>query len=77
MSQEPQVPYNRDYDFVYRECQDVAPLIRRVVAENPSPFTFHGTGTYIVGQGDVAIIDPQMQLIIGVNELDVIAPSSP
>jgi len=33
-------------------------MIRRVVARNPSPFTFHGTGTYIVGHGRVAVIDP-------------------
>ena len=32
-------------------------LVRRVIAHNPSVFTFHGTGTYIVGRGNVAIID--------------------
>jgi glyoxylase-like metal-dependent hydrolase (beta-lactamase superfamily II) len=32
--------------------------LRRVVANNPSKFTFKGTGTYLVGDGDVAIIDP-------------------
>ena len=52
------IPFNREYDLAYRTSQDVAPLIRRVVAENPGPFTFHGTGTYIVGSGKVAIIDP-------------------
>ncbi|MGH7059801.1 MAG: MBL fold metallo-hydrolase, partial [Stellaceae bacterium] len=36
----------------------VAPGIRRLVARNPSPFTFRGTGTYIVGEGEVAVIDP-------------------
>jgi glyoxylase-like metal-dependent hydrolase (beta-lactamase superfamily II) len=35
----------------------VAPLVRRVVAENPSKFTYHGTGTYLVGRGSVAIVD--------------------
>lgn len=34
------------------------PLVRRVLAPNPSPFTFTGTQTYIVGRGDVAVIDP-------------------
>jgi len=29
-----------------------------VIAENPGPFTFYGTGTYIVGRGQVAVIDP-------------------
>lgn len=33
-------------------------MLRRIVARNPGPFTFFGTGTYIVGHGDVAIIDP-------------------
>jgi glyoxylase-like metal-dependent hydrolase (beta-lactamase superfamily II) len=36
----------------------VAPGIRRIVARNPSPFTFRGTGTYVVGDGEVAVIDP-------------------
>ncbi len=35
----------------------VSPLVRRVVADNPSIFTYHGTGTYIVGRGEVAVID--------------------
>ena len=46
--------------FTYGAAQEVAPLVRRVIAENPSKFTYHGTGTYIVGRadGDVAVIDP-------------------
>ena len=36
----------------------VSPLVRRLVAPNPSAFTFTGTCTYIVGEGDVAILDP-------------------
>ena len=32
--------------------------MRRIVARNPGPFTFKGTGTYVVGEGEVAIIDP-------------------
>ena len=51
------VPYVRDLDFTYGEAAQVSPLIRRVIAHNPSVFTFHGTGTYIVGRGKVAIID--------------------
>lgn len=34
------------------------PLVRRVLAANPSAFTYHGTQTYIVGHGEVAVIDP-------------------
>jgi len=40
------------------ECLRVSPLIRRIVAGNAGPFTFTGTGTYIVGRGQVAVIDP-------------------
>lgn len=39
-------------------AQTLSPLIRRVLAPNPSPFTYTGTQTYIVGTGDVAVIDP-------------------
>ena len=52
------VPFNREYEFEYGTIQQIAPMIRRVVANNPGPFTFHGTGTYIIGQGKLAIIDP-------------------
>jgi len=40
------------------ECVRVSPLVRRVVAGNPGPITFSGTCSYIVGSGQVAIIDP-------------------
>lgn len=52
------IPFRRDLDFSYGEARDLSPLVRRVIAENPSLFTFHGTGTYIVGRENVAIIDP-------------------
>ena len=48
----------RALDFRYGEAAEVAPGIRRVVANNPSAFTLHGTGTYIVGRGAVAVVDP-------------------
>jgi glyoxylase-like metal-dependent hydrolase (beta-lactamase superfamily II) len=44
--------------FEYGAVEQVAPGIRRVIAKNPSKFTYHGTGTYILGEGDVAVIDP-------------------
>jgi glyoxylase-like metal-dependent hydrolase (beta-lactamase superfamily II) len=52
------IPYVRQLDFAYGRCDPVSPLIRRVIANNPGPFTFLGTGTYIVGRGEVAVIDP-------------------
>lgn len=36
----------------------LSPLVRRVLAPNPSAFTYFGTQTYIVGHGEVAVIDP-------------------
>ena len=50
--------FDRNLDFEYGVLETVAPSVRRVVARNPSPFTFHGTGTYVVGHGRVAVIDP-------------------
>jgi glyoxylase-like metal-dependent hydrolase (beta-lactamase superfamily II) len=52
------IPFVRDMSFEYGRPDQVSPLIRRVVADNPGPFTFRGTGTYIVGKGEVAVIDP-------------------
>jgi glyoxylase-like metal-dependent hydrolase (beta-lactamase superfamily II) len=49
---------NRDFTCTYGRLEPVSPLIRRIVAENPGPFTFFGTGTYVVGHGKVAVIDP-------------------
>jgi glyoxylase-like metal-dependent hydrolase (beta-lactamase superfamily II) len=42
----------------YGVAQSVHPLVRRVVVRNPGPFTYHGTNTWIVGTGRVAVIDP-------------------
>jgi len=53
-----QIPFDRELAFDYGRADQVTPLIRRVVARNPSAFTLHGTGTYIVGRGNVAVIDP-------------------
>jgi glyoxylase-like metal-dependent hydrolase (beta-lactamase superfamily II) len=52
------IPYVRKIQFEYGRPDQVSPLIRRVIADNPGPFTFTGTGTYIVGRGEVAVIDP-------------------
>lgn len=56
-------PTFRTLDEVeYGRVDRVAPTIRRVIAENPSKFAYRGTGTYIVGTGDVVVIDPGPEL---------------
>lgn len=56
------IPFVRAFEVDYGHVDAVSPLIRRVVAANPGPFTFTGTGTYIVGRdaadAGVAVIDP-------------------
>ena len=52
------IDFLRDFSFAHGVAETLSPLIRRVVARNPSPFTFKGTGTYIIGRGSVAVIDP-------------------
>ena len=53
-----EIPYRRQLEFEYGKAEVLSPGIRRVIANNPGPFTFHGTGTYILGTGQVAVIDP-------------------
>jgi glyoxylase-like metal-dependent hydrolase (beta-lactamase superfamily II) len=52
------IPFVRDIEFNYGRVDRVSPMIRRVIARNPGPFTYTGTGVYIIGQGQVAVIDP-------------------
>jgi glyoxylase-like metal-dependent hydrolase (beta-lactamase superfamily II) len=52
------IRYNKIFDLVPGRTSEVAPGVRAIVANNPSPFTFKGTVSYIVGRGKVAIIDP-------------------
>lgn len=52
------IPFDHDFEFRYGQVETVADGIRRIVAPNPGPFTGPGTGTYIIGRGEVAVIDP-------------------
>ena len=52
------IPFDRIFDLEPGRAEEVAPGVRRIVANNPGPFTFKGTVSYIVGRGKVAIIDP-------------------
>ena len=53
------IPFVEPLDgLVYGAVDQLSPLVARVVAENPSKFTYKGTGTYIIGHDDVVVIDP-------------------
>jgi len=52
------IPFDKNFELAPGRVQAVMPGVRRLLANNPGPFTFKGTVSYIVGQGRVAIIDP-------------------
>jgi glyoxylase-like metal-dependent hydrolase (beta-lactamase superfamily II) len=52
------IPFNRTLGLGPGVIDHVAPGVRRILVDNPGPFTFKGTLSYIIGRGRVAIIDP-------------------
>ena len=52
------IRYDKTFALVPGRAAEVAPGVRAVVANNPGPFTFKGTVSYIIGRGKVAILDP-------------------
>src|SRR6516164_339365 len=55
----PKTPlFSREMTFQYGVLESVAPGLRRIVCNNPGPFTFKGTNLYVIGEGEVAIVDP-------------------
>jgi len=52
------IPFVKSFDFEYGVSAPISPMIDRVVADNPGPFTYTGTGVYIIGGKNVAVIDP-------------------
>src|SRR5499427_1214756 len=52
------IPFNRVLELAPGAVDDIVPGVRRILANNPGPFTFKGTLSYIIGRGKVAIIDP-------------------
>ena len=53
-----ELPFDRSFDRAPETVEEVVPGVRRLLANNPGPFTFKGTVSYIVGRGQVAVIDP-------------------
>jgi glyoxylase-like metal-dependent hydrolase (beta-lactamase superfamily II) len=52
------IPFDKNCTLAPGQVEEIMPGIRRLLANNPGPFTFTGTMSYIVGRGEVAIIDP-------------------
>ena len=52
------IRFDKHFDLAPGIAEDIAPGVRRILCNNPGPFTFKGTVSYIVGRGQVAIIDP-------------------
>ena len=52
------IKFDTNFEPPFGKTVELSPLIRRVTCNNPGPFTFKGTNTFIVGRGSVAIIDP-------------------
>lgn len=53
------IEFKQDFTARYGEAEQMSPSVTRVLCQNPSPYTYTGTGTYIVSNGsDAAIIDP-------------------
>ncbi|TGQ35755.1 MULTISPECIES: MBL fold metallo-hydrolase [unclassified Mesorhizobium] len=50
--------FDTRFDPAYGQGVTVAPGVQRVTAKNPSPFTFHGTNSYVIGRETLAVIDP-------------------
>jgi glyoxylase-like metal-dependent hydrolase (beta-lactamase superfamily II) len=52
------IPFDKSFSLAPDQVTELAPGVRAIVADNPGPFTFKGTISYIVGRDQVAIIDP-------------------
>lgn len=52
------IPFDKSFDLIPGKAKEIAPGVRALCAGNAGPFTFKGTVSYIVGDGEVAIIDP-------------------
>jgi len=58
----PEIPFVKDFQFEYGRADDVAPGVSRIICKNPGPFTYTGSGTYLISDrsngSPCAVIDP-------------------
>lgn len=52
------IKFDTNFEPPVGAVMEISPLIRRITCSNPGPFTFKGTNTFIIGRGNVAVIDP-------------------
>ena len=52
------IPFDKHFDLPPGQVEEVVPGVRRILCNNPGPFTYKGTVSYILGHGQVAIVDP-------------------
>lgn len=52
------ISFDKNFVADYGQIVQISPLVQRITANNPGPFTFHGTNTYLVGINSIAVIDP-------------------
>jgi glyoxylase-like metal-dependent hydrolase (beta-lactamase superfamily II) len=52
------IPFDKNLELASDTVDEPMPGVRRVMANNPGPFTFKGTISYIIGRGKVAVVDP-------------------
>lgn len=64
-------------DAPYAKLEELEPGIARILAHNPSAFTYYGTQTYLIGTGEVAVIDPGPDLPEHVEALEQAIGSRP
>ncbi len=64
MSKSEAPDFKQDFTANYGKAETLSSLITRVLCKNPSPYTYTGTGTYIVGSGEkLAVIDPGPNMV--------------
>jgi len=57
-------------DAPYAKLDQLEPGIARVLAHNPSAFTYYGTQTYLIGEAELAVIDPGPDLPEHIDALE-------
>lgn len=52
------IEFDRHFEPAHGKAVPVSDMVQRLTVNNPGPFTFHGTNSYIVGRDTLAVIDP-------------------